>query len=136
MTDLAVDEAVHRGARRGHNEALLEDALTHVDWIKTGIVLAATVVLAVAVSKILRRVVARGIGHGFAAILTSRFLGYAVFIVGLSYRNRRTGFGRSVEQALRDNPADAVLAARHTELLPQTGEGAVDGPLGVVHLRG
>ena len=37
------------------------------------------------VSRILRRVVARGIGHGFASILTSRFTGYAVFIVGLSY---------------------------------------------------
>ena len=67
------------------SESLLDDPLTHVDWIKAGIVLVATVVLAVAVSKMLRRVVARGIGHGFAAILTSRFLGYAVFVVGLSY---------------------------------------------------
>ena len=67
------------------SEALLEDALTHVDWIQAGIVLVATVVLAVSVSKILRRVVARGIGHGFASILTSRFIGYAVFIIGLSY---------------------------------------------------
>ncbi len=121
---------------QAENEALLDNPLSHTDWIKAGIVLVATLVLAVTVSKILRRTVSRGIGHGFAAILTSRFLGYAVFIVGLSYWNRRTGFGRSVEQALRDNPADAVLAARHTELLPQTGEGAVDGPLGVVHLRG
>ncbi len=67
------------------SETLLEDALTHTDWIKAGIVLVCTLVLAVAVSKLLRRAVARGIGHGFAAILTSRFLGYAVFIVGLSY---------------------------------------------------
>ena len=66
-------------------DALLDDPLTHADWIKAGIVLVCTLILAVAVSKILRRVVARGIGHGFAAILTSRFLGYAVFIVGLSY---------------------------------------------------
>ena len=67
------------------SEALLHDPLTSADWIKAGIVLATTLILAVTVSKILRRVVARGIGHGFAAILTSRFLGYAVFIVGLSY---------------------------------------------------
>ena len=67
------------------SEALLEDALTHVEWIQAGIVLVVTVVLAVSVSKILRRVVARGIGHGFASILTSRFIGYAVFIIGLSY---------------------------------------------------
>lgn len=67
------------------SEALLDDPLTHVDWIKAGIVLLATLVLAVAVSKIMRRTVTRGIGHGFAAILTSRFLGYAVFVLGLSY---------------------------------------------------
>ncbi len=70
---------------QSETEALLEDALTHTDWIKAGIVLVCTLLLAVAVSKLLRRAVARGIGHGFAAILTSRFLGYAVFIVGLSY---------------------------------------------------
>jgi len=70
---------------QSETEALLEDALTHAEWIQAGIVLVCTVVLAVAVSKLLRRAVARGIGHGFAAILTSRFLGYAVFIVGLSY---------------------------------------------------
>ena len=67
------------------SEALLHDPLTHTDWIKAGIVLVATVVLAISLSKILRRTVSRGIGHGFAAILTSRFLGYAVFVVGLSY---------------------------------------------------
>ncbi|MXZ97852.1 MAG: mechanosensitive ion channel [Acidimicrobiaceae bacterium] len=66
-------------------EALLHDELTSGDWIKAGIVLVATVVLAISLSKILRRTVSRGIGHGFAAILISRFLGYAVFIVGLSY---------------------------------------------------
>ena len=70
---------------QSETDALLEDALTHTDWIKAGIVLVCTLVLAVAVSRLLRRAVARGIGHGFAAILTSRFLGYAVFIVGLSY---------------------------------------------------
>ena len=67
------------------SEALLHGPLTSGDWILAGIVFVSTLVLAVSMSKILRRAVARGIGHGFAAILTSRFLGYAVFIVGLSY---------------------------------------------------
>lgn len=67
------------------SEALLHGPLTSGDWILAGIVFAGTLVLAVSMSKILRRAVSRGIGHGFAAILTSRFLGYAVFIVGLSY---------------------------------------------------
>ena len=70
---------------QAETEALLDDPLTHTDWIQAGIVLVATVVLAMVVSKILRRVVARGIGHGFASILTSRFSGYAVFVIGLSY---------------------------------------------------
>ena len=67
------------------SEALLHGPLTSGDWILAGIVFVGTLVLAVSMSKILRRTVSRGIGHGFAAILTSRFLGYAVFIVGLSY---------------------------------------------------
>jgi small-conductance mechanosensitive channel len=70
---------------QAETEALLDDPLTHTDWIKAGIILVSTLVLAVVVSKLLRRVVSRGIGHGFASILTSRFSGYAVFIIGLSY---------------------------------------------------
>ena len=67
------------------SESLLNAPLTSGDWIKAGIVLIGTLVLAAAVSRILRRVVSRGIGSGFAAILTSRFIGYAVFLIGLSY---------------------------------------------------
>ena len=70
---------------QAEGEALLHDPLTGGDWIKAGVVMAAALVLAVAVSKIMRRVVTRGIGPGFPAILTSRFLGYAVFVLGLSY---------------------------------------------------
>ena len=67
------------------SESLLDAPLTGGDWIKAGIVLVGTLVLAAAVSRLLRRVVTRGIGQGFAAILTSRFIGYAVFLLGLSY---------------------------------------------------
>lgn len=67
------------------SESLLDAPLTSGDWIKAGIVLVGTVVLAAAVSRLLRRIVARGIGQGFAAILTSRFIAYAVFLIGLSY---------------------------------------------------
>ena len=67
------------------SESLLDAPLTSGDWIKAGIVLVGTLVLAAAVSRILRRIVTRGIGQGFAAILTSRFIGYAVFLIGLSY---------------------------------------------------
>ena len=67
------------------SESLLHGPLTGADWIKAGVVLAGTLILSVVVSKVLRRVVDRGIGPGFASILTSRFLGYAVFALGLSY---------------------------------------------------
>ena len=67
------------------SESLLDAPLTSGDWIKAGIVLVGTMVLAAAVSRLLRRIVARGIGQGFAAILTSRFIAYAVFLIGLSY---------------------------------------------------
>ncbi len=67
------------------SESLLDAPLTSGDWIKAGIVLVGTLVLAAAGSRLLRRIVTRGIGQGFAAILTSRFIGYAVFLIGLSY---------------------------------------------------
>ena len=67
------------------SKSLLAAPLTSGDWIKAGIVLVGTLALAAVVSRILRRIVTRGIGQGFAAILTSRFIGYAVFLIGLSY---------------------------------------------------
>ena len=66
-------------------EALLDDPLTSGDWIRAGAVLVGSVLLATVVSKVLRQVVFRGLGSGFAAVTTSRLIGYAVFLVGLSY---------------------------------------------------
>ncbi len=65
--------------------ALLDDPLTSGDWIRAGAVLIGSVMLAVVVSRVLRRVVSRGLGAGFAAIITGRLMAYAVFLVGLSY---------------------------------------------------
>ena len=65
--------------------ALLDDPLTGGDWIRAGAVLVGSVLLAVVVSKVLRRVISRGLGAGFAAIITGRLMAYAVFLVGLSY---------------------------------------------------
>ena len=67
------------------SETLLEDSLTGTDWLRAGIVLVAALVVAIAVSTALRRVVARGVGHSFAALVVSRLLGYTIFVVGLSY---------------------------------------------------
>ena len=65
--------------------ALLDDPLTGGDWIRAGAVLIGSAMLAVVVSRVLRRVVSRGLGAGFAAIITGRLMAYAVFLVGLSY---------------------------------------------------
>ena len=65
--------------------ALLDDPLTGGDWIRAGAVLIGSVMLAVVVSRVLRGVVSRGLGAGFAAIITGRLMAYAVFLVGLSY---------------------------------------------------
>ena len=65
--------------------ALLDDPLTNGDWIRAGAVLIGSAMLAVVVSRVLRRVVSRGLGAGFAAIITGRLMAYAVFLVGLSY---------------------------------------------------
>ncbi len=65
--------------------ALLDDPLTGGDWIRAAAVLVGSVLLAVVVSRVLRRVVSRGLGPGFAAIITGRLSAYAVFLVGLSY---------------------------------------------------
>ena len=65
--------------------ALLDDPLTGGDWIRAGAVLIGSAMLAVVVSRVLRRVISRGLGAGFAAIITGRLMAYAVFLVGLSY---------------------------------------------------
>ena len=71
--------------------ALVDDPLTSGDWIRAGAVLVGSVLLAMVVSRVLRRVVSRGLGARFAAIVTARLSGYAVFLVGLSYA--LTGLG-------------------------------------------
>ena len=65
--------------------SLLDDPLTGGDWIRAGAVLVGSVLLAVVVSRVMRRVISRGLGAGFAAIITGRLSAYAVFLVGLSY---------------------------------------------------
>ena len=65
--------------------SLFNDPLTGGDWIRAGAVLVGSVLLAVVVSKVLRRMISRGLGAGFAAIISGRLSAYAVFLVGLSY---------------------------------------------------
>ncbi len=64
---------------------LRSSALTSGDWLRAAAILLGALVFAIIVSRLLRRLIAHGVGHGFAAIITARLAGYAVFLVGLSY---------------------------------------------------
>lgn len=66
-------------------DALTDGSLTGADWLRAAAIMVASVVLAIIVSRLLRRLISRGIGHGFAAIISARLAGYAVFLVGLFY---------------------------------------------------
>ncbi len=66
-------------------EVLVSGALTGADWITAAGILVGSLVLATIVSRLLRRVLAHGIGPGFASIMMARLTGYAVFLVGLFY---------------------------------------------------
>jgi small-conductance mechanosensitive channel len=64
---------------------LTDNSLTGADWLAAGGIFVAAIVVAILASRLLRRVITHGIGHGFAAILTARLIGYAIFLIGLSY---------------------------------------------------
>ena len=64
---------------------IIDDSLTGTDWLTAGVTLVASIALAVAVGRVLRRVVGRAIGPGFVTILTSRFASYVIVLVGATY---------------------------------------------------
>lgn len=66
-------------------DLLADDTLTGSDWIRASSILAGSIVIAVVVSRVLRRVIAHGIGSGFASIVMARLASYIVFLVGLFY---------------------------------------------------
>ncbi len=72
-------------AAQDTSEVLVNEALTDTDWITAAGILVGSLLLAVLVSRLLRRVIAHAIGPGFASIMMARLTGYAVFLVGLFY---------------------------------------------------
>lgn len=66
-------------------DQILDDPLTSVDWVQASLIIVGSIVLAVIISKILRKAIAHGIGPGFAAIILARLTSYVVFLIGLSY---------------------------------------------------
>ncbi len=66
-------------------DEIVVDSLTRSDWVRAGAILVGTIVIAVLTNRILRRLIAHGIGSGFAAIITTRLIAYVIFLIGLFY---------------------------------------------------
>ena len=67
------------------DDSIIDESLTLADWIQAGIIVAATIVVAVLVARLVRRVLIHVAGPGFAATVTARLAGYLIFLVGLFY---------------------------------------------------
>lgn len=67
------------------DDVLLSDDLGSTDWLQAGGILVGAVIVAVAVSRLTRGLLQRGLGPGFAAIITGRVVGYLIFLIGLVY---------------------------------------------------
>ncbi|MCY4133816.1 MAG: mechanosensitive ion channel [bacterium] len=67
------------------DDSIIDEALTVSDWVQAGIIVAATIVVAVIAARLVRRVLIHVVGPGFAAIVTARLAGYLLFLVGLFY---------------------------------------------------
>ena len=65
--------------------AFVSDGLTGVDWIRAGAIVVGTIAVAIIVNRIVRSMLGRTLGHGFAAIITARIAGYLLVLVGLVY---------------------------------------------------
>ena len=76
--------AADRLAQSSDN-SIIDESLTVSDWVQAGIIVAATVVVAVLAARLVRRVLVHVVGPGFAAIVTARLVGYLLFLVGLFY---------------------------------------------------
>ncbi len=67
------------------DEEIIADSVSSGDWVRAGAIVVASIAVAIATARISRMLLARAVGAGFAAIIVSRVIGYAVFVVGLFY---------------------------------------------------
>ncbi len=81
MTILAAADLLAQSS----DDAIIDESLNVSDWIQAGIIVAATIVVAVVVARLVRRVLTHVVGPGFAAIVTARLAAYLIFLIGLFY---------------------------------------------------
>ena len=73
------------GALLAQDDQLVTSGLTKTDWLQAGGIVLGSVVVAVIASRIVKSVLGRALGRGFAAIITARVVAYTLFVVGLVY---------------------------------------------------
>jgi small-conductance mechanosensitive channel len=66
-------------------DQLVDDSLSSGDWVQAGVVVVASIVLAVILNRVARSIGERTIGRGFASLLIARSIGYAVVLIGFIY---------------------------------------------------
>jgi small conductance mechanosensitive channel len=67
------------------DEPIVDTGLEETDWLQAGSIVLASIILAVIVGRVLRSVLSKALGQGFAAIITARVVAYTLFVVGLVY---------------------------------------------------
>jgi len=71
--------------RQTNSDSILSNALTASDWLTAALILISALVLAMIVSRLLRKVIAHGIGPGFASMVVARLVSYSIFVIGVFY---------------------------------------------------
>lgn len=128
------------------SEVLADPSVSGSDWLTALGILIATIILAFAVSKLLRRIIGRGIGHGFASIIVARFASYITFLLGLFYAMATLGvqvgpllgalgiggivFALALQGVAENFVSSVILQARRPFTIGDSVE--IDGHVGVV----
>lgn len=64
---------------------IVEGVLDGSDWLRAGLIVLAALVTSMIVVRLVRWLVRRWVGEGFAALVTSRLVAYTTFLVGVIY---------------------------------------------------
>ena len=64
---------------------IVEGVVEGSEWIRAGVITVASLLAAIIIVRLVRWLVRRWVGEGFAALITSRLVGYATFLIGLIY---------------------------------------------------
>ncbi len=127
-------------------DVLIDDSLTSGDWIRASAILIGGIVAAVITSQLLRRVIAHGIGSGFASIMLARLASYAIFLIGLFYALTTLGvrvgpllgalglgglvLALALQSVVENFVSSIILQARRPFTIGDTVE--LDGRIGIV----